>query len=104
MTKPVAFLCFQHNVALDLEMNFMPNENVLASSRGTETVHIPMATNLQELRAMSPECVSLTSVEAAFYGGIPSLMFSVKSLCEMTPQRFNEQKIDIPEDELKMIN
>ena len=27
----------------------------------------------------------LTSVEAAFYGGIPSLMFSVKSLHEMTP-------------------
>ena len=81
-------------------MNVMPNENVPASSRGTETVHMPMATNLQELRAMSPECVSLTSVEAAFYGGIPSLMFSVKSLREMTPhRRFNEQKIDIPEDE-----
>jgi hypothetical protein len=61
-----------------------------------------METNLQwqQLRAMSPEYVSLTSVEAAFYGGIPSLLFSVKSLREMTPQRrFNEQKIDIPEDE-----
>jgi hypothetical protein len=70
---------------LDLEMNVMPNENVPVCSRGTETVHMPMATNLQQLRAMSPECVSLTSVEAAFYGGIPSLMFSVKSLREMTP-------------------
>ena len=49
---------------------------------------------------MSQECGSLTSVEAAFYGGIPSLMFSVKSLKEMTPQqRFNYQKIYIPEGE-----
>ena len=49
---------------------------------------------------MSQECGSLTSVEAAFYGGIPSLMFSVKSLDEMRPKyRFDEQKIDIPNSE-----
>jgi hypothetical protein len=85
LDKTGYFLVFSTHVALDLEMNFMPNENVPASSRGTEIVHMPMAMNLQQLRAMSPECVSLTSVEAAFYGGIPSLMFSVKSLREMTP-------------------
>jgi len=83
---------FSTHVALDLEMNVMSNENVPASSHGTKTVHMLMATNLQQLRAMSPECVSLASVEAAFYGGIPSqVMFSVKSLRD--PQRrFNEQK------------
>jgi len=100
LDKTGYFLVFSTHVALDLEMNFMSNENVPASSRGTVTVHMPMTTNLQELRAMSQECGSLTSVEAAFYGGIPSLMFSVKSLREMTPSVDSmNKKIEIPEDD-----
>jgi hypothetical protein len=35
---------------------------------------------------MSPQCEALTPAEAVLYCGIPSLIYSVKALGEMTPE------------------
>lgn len=49
------------------------------SSRGYKTVHQPISYDIKALRSMSDDCRALTSMEAALYGYIPSLIFSVKA-------------------------
>ena len=88
------YLVFTTHVHLDLDL--MANVNAQVSSRGFKTVHLPISINTTELGTMSDDCKSLTPVEVAFFGGIPSLIFSVKSLHEMSPEeRFDQQPIDI---------
>lgn len=51
---------------------------VSASERGVYVVHLPLSTDLLELRTMSDACRALTPFEVVFYGGIPSLIYSIK--------------------------
>ena len=46
--------------------------------RGYKSIPLPLSNSLKELRAMSTECSTLTPLEVAMHGGIPSLLYSVK--------------------------
>jgi hypothetical protein len=92
------YLVFSTHVPLELDI--MSNTNIPPSPRGFLSVPLPISFDLYELQNMSSECHALTPVEVAIYGGIPSLIYSVKSLLEMSPlQRFNSQQIQIMDEE-----
>ena len=48
------------------------------SDRGAHVIDMPLSVNLKDLRLMSNECGALTPFEAVFYGGIPSVIYSIK--------------------------
>ena len=49
-----------------------------SSDRGVHAIHMPLSVDLEKLRRMSNECSALTPFEAVFYGGIPSVIYSIK--------------------------
>ena len=48
------------------------------SNRDIRGIHLPISTNLSELRKMGDACMVLTGAEVMYYGAIPSLIYSVK--------------------------
>ena len=58
------------------------------SMRGHYSVQLPMSTDLDALRDMSNECSILTPLEAARYGGIPSLIYVVKTHSDDCEDRY----------------
>ena len=80
------YLVISTHVPLDLEATHnsatvigkRSSSEYPASDRGTYVVHMPVSTNLADLRQMSPDCRALTPFEAVFYGFIPSLIYSIK--------------------------
>ena len=48
------------------------------NDRGAHVIDMPLSVNLKDLRLMSNECGALTPFEAVFYGGIPSVIYSIK--------------------------
>lgn len=81
-------LVFTTHVPMSLEPQasqcMMPSSTP-ASPHGCLTVPIPLCVNLNSLRNMSVQCESLTPAEVMLYGGIPSLIYSVKAMHEMKP-------------------
>jgi hypothetical protein len=75
--KENRYLVFTTHVPMDTEPT---------PRRGCLTVPFSPCLDLGALRAMSPQCESLTYAEVMLYGGIPSLIYSVKALGEMTPE------------------
>eukprot|EP01033_Poteriospumella_lacustris_P015753 gene15753-11278_t len=79
---------------------YMRSPHNSPSPRYFLTVHQPLSTNEQALRAMSDECGALTPAEIAIYGGIPSLIYVSKGRGRVTSprQRFEAQKIFVKEE------
>ncbi|CAE7284835.1 unnamed protein product [Symbiodinium sp. CCMP2456] len=48
------------------------------STRTAETIEMPRSHDMPSLRSMGEQCEALTPCEAAYYGRIPSLVYSVK--------------------------
>lgn len=69
--------------------------NVPPSLRGIYTVNMSLANSLVELREMSKKCEALTEENAAWYGYIPSLIYSVfVTNARVTPSaRFQQMNI-----------
>jgi hypothetical protein len=55
------------------------------SDPGVETIVHPVFTDLSILRKM-PRCESINAATVALYGGIPSLIYSVRALNELNPK------------------
>ena len=53
--------------------------NTSFSVSGTRLLELPRCLDLELLRAMHPSCASLTAMEMRLYGGVPSLIYSVKA-------------------------
>lgn len=56
----------------------------LSSHRGINVIHMPLSVDLEKLQQMSDECESLTPFEAVFFGGVPSMIYSIKG-CQFDP-------------------
>ena len=60
------------------------------SDRGAHVIHMPLSVDLDDLRLMSTACSALTPFEAVFYGGIPSIIYSIKGGRFTPGQRVNK--------------
>lgn len=67
------------------------------SDRTHEVVPLPVSKDLQLLRSMSEKCASLNSVEAAMFGYIPSLIYSMKADKPSLEIRYRKESIIIPQ-------
>ena len=84
LDKKDRYLVFTTHVPISLE----PSDH-LPSPRGCLTVPLYQCMEIHWLRNMSVQCEALTPSEVMLYGGIPSLIYSIKSMHEMTPsERF----------------
>ena len=63
------------------------------SPRGCFTVPFHPTLDIESLREMSSACSALTPAEVVLYGGIPSLIYSVKALHEMNPEERFRRKL-----------
>jgi hypothetical protein len=83
------YLVFSSHVPMNLESNaltrYMSSNSISASLRGCHVISFSPCLDMTLLRRMSPSCSSLSPAEVAVYGGIPSLIYSVKVLREMSP-------------------
>lgn len=74
------------------------------SDRGVIPEELPVSTNIAKLRHMHVRCAALTRAEVALYGGIPSLIYSVKARGENTPEeRFRRVKLKIPKNKKRFV-
>jgi len=92
LDKKDRFLVFSTHVPLDVETTASETHradlliaSLAASPRGVILAPMPSCFDLPTLRAMSPACVDLNPAEVAYYGGVPSLIYSVR-LGELTPK------------------
>ena len=65
------------------------------STRTAETIEMPSSHDMKSLRSMDEKCEALTPCEAAYYGQMPSLIYSVKTHGFNMLERF--QAIECPE-------
>jgi hypothetical protein len=82
-------LVFTSHVPMSLEpqvCHYMASQNHPPSPRGCLTVPFHPTLDIPSLRAMSNACSAITPAEVMLYGGIPSLIYSVKAMNEMTPE------------------
>lgn len=87
MDKLNRCLVFTSHVPMSLE-----TRACLPSPRGCLTVPFHPTLDITSLRAMSDMCRAITPAEVMMYGGIPSLIYSVKAMHEMTPkERFSNK-------------
>jgi hypothetical protein len=88
LDKNNRYLVFTTHIPISLEpkaSDFMTSSFNPPSPRGCLTVHLPQCIDLNSLRNMSVQCEALTPAEVMLYGGIPSLIYSIKAMGEMTP-------------------
>jgi hypothetical protein len=64
---------------LIISQSSMKDGNYCGSSRDMEIVTMPRSTDKSLLQKVSLQCASITDLEIAFYGGIPSLLRSLKT-------------------------
>jgi hypothetical protein len=83
LDKANRYLVFSTHVPMTLDQTFS-NSFMAGSARGVKAVSLPISTDLELLQQM-PGCEAINAATVALYGGIPSLIFSVKGLGEMTP-------------------
>jgi hypothetical protein len=82
-------LVFTSHVPMSLEpqaCHYMASSNEPPSPRGCLTVPFHPTLDITSLRAMSNMCSAITPAEVMLYGGIPSLIYSVKAMNEMSPE------------------
>jgi hypothetical protein len=83
LDKKNRYLVFTNRIPLTVDDGFL-------HSRGCRVVPMPVETDLRMLWTMDGCYHNVTPAEVALYGGIPSLIYSVKHLNEMKPrERFN---------------
>jgi hypothetical protein len=83
LDKKNRYLVFTTRIPLTVDDGFL-------HARGCRVVPMPVETDLRMVWTMDGCYHNVTSAEVALYGGIPSLIYSVKHLNEMKPQeRFN---------------
>jgi hypothetical protein len=95
LDKKNRYLVFTTHIPISLEpqaSHYMTSLINPPSPRGCLTVPLPQCMDLVSLKKMSDQCEALTPAEVMLYGGIPSLIYSVKALGEMTPQERFEKK------------
>jgi hypothetical protein len=73
--------------------DFMASNSHPPSPRGCLTVPFHPTLDLSSLRAMSDMCSAVTPADVMLYGGIPSLIYSVKAMWKMTPEERFFKKI-----------
>ena len=97
LDKKGRYLVFTSHVPINVEDKLslaMTSER--GSLRNCEIAHVPTSMDLSLLRAMDPCCAALTRAEAALYGGIPSLIFTVKKFgAGVVTSRYNLECISI---------
>jgi hypothetical protein len=99
LDKANRYLVFTTHVPMTVDMpvsSAMGSPLTLPSSdRGCHVVSLPTCMNETELQRMGRNCSGLTHAEVAYYGGIPSLMYAVKTLFEQPRDRFERECIDV---------
>lgn len=102
LDKENRYLVFTTHVPMDLDpkaSHFMESGTKPASPRGVRSISLPTSNDLTSLRLM-PGCENINPATVALYGGIPSLIYSVCALNEMTPEvRFRKAGLEIPLDQ-----
>lgn len=84
-------LVFTSHIPLSVDFSACAKSSSV-SARGACTVPFMPCLNIEALRDMSEKCGSLTPAEVMSYGGIPSLIYSVKVAGETTPEeRFTQR-------------
>jgi hypothetical protein len=103
LDKANRYLVFTTHVPMNVDM---PASSVMGSSlalpssdRGCHVVSLPTCMNEMELQRMGDDCSGLTHAEVAYYGGIPSLVYAVKTLSEQPQYRFERQCISVTDAE-----
>jgi len=92
LDKVNRYLVFTTHVPMNLESSAFVNS---ASGRGIKSMSPPITKDLKALRQM-PGCGAINAATVALYGGIPSLIYSVCALNEMTPEaRFQRVKVKL---------
>ena len=89
------YLVFTTHVPLDLDQfsSSAHSYNMPPSIRGVYTVPMPEETDLTELWKMDGCNHKITPAEVCLYGGIPSLIYAIKQMNEISPsQRFQMNK------------
>jgi hypothetical protein len=84
LDKPNRYLLFSSHIPLSFDppvsCSYSP-----PSMRGCHVLGFSSCVDIHALRAMSPGCSSLSPSEVTLFGGIPSLIYSVKALGERKP-------------------
>jgi hypothetical protein len=86
LDKEKRYLAITTHIPMDVDRKYPAsavigernNESGIISDRGVYSIHMPLSVDLEQLRGMSEACSALTPFEAVFYGGIPSVIFSIK--------------------------
>lgn len=89
LDKENRYLVFSTHVPLDVDVRtdetpptntnvLMASPNVPPSPRLVHLATMPSCFDLTTLRAMSPACADLNPAEVAYFGGVPSLIYSVR--------------------------
>ena len=82
-------LVFTTHVPMNVEpqaCHYMATATVPSSPRGCLTVPFHPTLDITSIRKMSDMCSAITPAEVMLYGGIPSLIYSVKVMNEMSPE------------------
>jgi hypothetical protein len=99
LDKAGRYLVFSSHFPISIEGNKVVSSDFLGivnstSARGIVTVNMSLASTLKELRDMSHVFEALTEEAAAWYGYIPSLIYSTMKYGALTPKmRFQETRI-----------
>jgi hypothetical protein len=94
LDKRNRYLVFSTHVPMVVDEMSL-NIFMTGSSRWVKTVCLPVSTDLKKLQQM-PECQAINAATVALYGGIPSLIYSVFGLNEITPEvRFSTSRVTL---------
>jgi hypothetical protein len=83
------YLVFSTHVPINLnnpDASLFIGSRSSRSTRGCKVVPLPVTTDIVALRGMHDDCTGMTPGEAAYFGGIPSLVYSVKVSGENSPE------------------
>ena len=107
LNKKGRYLVITTHVEISLdEPAFASTElGIRSGRRPCLTVPLPCTYELAPLRQMSPDCSTLTPLQIAYLGGIPSLIYSTHVNKEDSPSiRFRSQRIFIePADKMRIL-
>jgi hypothetical protein len=81
--KKNRYLVFTSHYRINIDP-LAADDMVSESDPGVKSISLPVSTDLETLRKM-PQCGSINAATVALYGGIPSLIYSVFALNELTP-------------------
>jgi hypothetical protein len=93
LDKPNRYLLFSSCVPLDVDppvSRFLPPLSNVMNARDCIVLGFSPCLDLAQLRDMSPSCAALNPCGVAYYGGIPSLIFSVQTMHFAPRQRFEK--------------